>query len=202
MREGEGAHLGCIRRHDLDRDAVAIAHRVDHVMRLLGQPAGVERDHMLRAADARRHVDEHRRLGLKAGHDRELWKRGLCPPQHRLRILTRHDLRRGYQVHRPRSIPASGLYSDSASRTAPATGSSSSTLVEPTLACTLDARSGKLVIRPPAMTTGPSTPTFAPARKASEASASAALSMIRAAPVSSASESNTWPASAAHCPAS
>ena len=84
---GEGAHLGRIRRHDLDRDAVAIAHRVDHVMRLLGQPAGVQRDHMHRTPYARRHVDEHRRLHLKAGHDREPGKRGLRPSEHRLRIL-------------------------------------------------------------------------------------------------------------------
>ena len=61
--------LGGIRRYDLDRDAVTLAHGLDHAIRFFRKPAGIQRENANRRRNARRHVDDHHALRLKRGGD-------------------------------------------------------------------------------------------------------------------------------------
>src|SRR5437660_4888253 len=102
VRPDELRDLARIRDLDVQADRVPLLHAVDELLGLLGQPAGIERDHLGPVHDTGRHVYQHGRLGLEAGHDRHPAERAVGPPQDLLGapvVLVVDDQLAGQRAH-------------------------------------------------------------------------------------------------------
>src|SRR5581483_1972116 len=78
-----------VRREDLELEArVTVAHLLDQLERLLGQPAGVDREHLHVRVERVRHVDQDGAVDLERRGDRDSRREPLERPlEQRLRLL-------------------------------------------------------------------------------------------------------------------